>query len=43
MKTSPNNPLTLRKHGIRTLTPSELRFAHGGGTTAKGGRRWQVH
>jgi hypothetical protein len=29
MSTNPNNPL-LRRPGIRTLTPSELRVAHGG-------------
>jgi hypothetical protein len=36
MSTNRNNTLKLRKHSIRTLTPSELRVAHGGGYT--GGR-----
>lgn len=43
MKTSPNNPLTLRKHSIRTLNPERIarrpRRRHYG----DGGRRWQVH
>jgi hypothetical protein len=31
--------LTLRKHSIRTLTPSELRVANGGGRGACSGEK----
>jgi hypothetical protein len=37
VKSTRNNTLALRKHSIRTLTPSELGVAHGGYTSGGGG------